>query len=170
MKTFNRRELLALGGWAILLAKTSLAETATPTAPAPAPAICLAKQTELSEESSESPFFQHFHQLSIPVVALLKLPDAGVVVKTSVMDQGSYDVEAFNKFISSNSLNQADFIAHSHDVKIGKAELARIAGGEKEVEIRVISANGNYVHNFFLTANPSTLAKVRRFHDGKLKI
>jgi hypothetical protein len=164
MKTMNRRELLALSGFAIAMGFTSRSKAD------PQAVVCLAKQTDLTVESNESPFYLHYHQLSIPVAALLKQPDQGIVVKTSIVDQGSYDVTAFKKFIADSGLDPAKLSAHSHDVKISKAELNRIAAGQKDVEVRVISASGNYVHNFLITANPSTLAKVRRFQQGKLKI
>lgn len=120
-------------------------------------------QSEFSLENTDSPFYEHYHQLSLPVQALLNPPSEGIVIKTSPVDQGSYDVAGFNKFITASGLKAEVLRKHDHDVRITREQLERIAAGEKAVEIRVISKAGNYVHNFIITAPPSALAKVRKF-------
>jgi hypothetical protein len=121
------------------------------------------RQSEFTAENTDSPFYEHFHQLSIPTKSLYQPPADGIVVKTSPVDQGSYDIEGFKKFISSSGLNPEVLRKHDHEVKITREQLERIASGEKSVEIRVISKKGNYVHNFIITAPPSALAKIRKF-------
>jgi hypothetical protein len=157
----SRRTLLLTG---LIAAVTTKLSTAFAQTVAPAEAItCLMHQAEFSLENTDSPFYEHFHHLSIPTQALIKPPAEGIVVKTQPVDQGSYDVEGFNKFIASSGLKAEVLRKHDHEVKISRELLERIAGGEKSVEIRVISKAGNYVHNFIVTAPPSALAKVRKF-------
>ena len=124
--------------------------------------VCLMHSSEMSVESTDSPFFQHFHQLTLPVRALIELPKDGIIVKTSSVDQGSYDVAGFDKFIKSSGLNADLLRKHDHSIQINRNQLLQIAQGQKNVEIRVISKSGNYVHNFLITASPMVLAKVRR--------
>ncbi|WP_413587161.1 hypothetical protein [Bdellovibrio sp. HCB274] len=125
-------------------------------------AACLAVQGEFVTESQDSPFFEHFHFLSIPVSALSTIPENGITLKTSTIDLASYDQETFKRFITETGLNAEALLKHSHEVKIDAAKLQAIADGQKSVEIRVISANGNYVHNFLITASPMILATVRK--------
>jgi hypothetical protein len=125
-------------------------------------ATCLAVPGEFSIETQDSPFFEHFHYLAIPISALLTIPAAGVVLKTSTIDIASYDKEAFTKFIADSGLNAESLLKHSHDVKISGEKLQAIADGHKNVEIRVISANGNYVHNFLITVSPMIVATLRK--------
>jgi hypothetical protein len=47
-------------------------------------------------------------------------------------------------------------------VTISQSKLQAIANGEKNVEVRVISKAGNYVHNFLITASPMTLAILKK--------
>lgn len=157
----SRRTLLLTG---LLAAVTTKLSTAFAQAATPAQTVdCLMRQSEFSLENTDSPFYEHFHHLSIPTKALIKPPAEGIVIKTQPVDQGSYDVEGFNKFIASSGLKAEVLRKHDHDVKITREQLERIAAGEKAVEIRVISKAGNYVHNFIITAPPSALAKVRKF-------
>lgn len=128
----------------------------------PTAAECVLNLENLAVESGDSPFFEHYHQLLLPVSALLAPPKDGVTVVTSAVDQGSYDTIAFEKFIKSSGLNADNLKVHRHEVQITAAELSRIAAGEKEVEVRVISKAGNYVHNFKITASASALARIRR--------
>lgn len=132
-----------------------------------AKATCLAIPGELLIETQDSPFFEHFHYLAIPMSALLTIPDSGIAVKTSAVDITSYDKEGFKKFIADTGLNADSLIKHSHDVKISAQQLQAIAEGQKNVEIRVISANGNYVHNFIITASPMILATLRKAKEKK---
>lgn len=127
--------------------------------------LCLVKLSEISAESTDSPFFEHYHQLAIPVASLIQPPATGIVVKTSPVDQGSFDQETLSKFAASSGLDAAKLQRHSHSVALTRSDLSRIADGEKNVEIRVISPNKNYVHNFFFTAPPSLLVKVRRARE-----
>jgi len=130
--------------------------------------VCVMRASEFSTENTDSPFYKHFHQLSIPVAALIKPPVKGIVVKTLPVDQGSYDLEGFKKFIASSGLNAEALLRHDHEVAISSAQLIRIAQGEKDVEIKVISKKGNYVHNFFITASPMVLAKIRKQKSSEI--
>ncbi|QDK45040.1 hypothetical protein DOM22_07640 [Bdellovibrio sp. ZAP7] len=124
--------------------------------------LCVAHVGEFSVETQDSPFFEHFHSLTIPIKALIQPPADGIVLKTTPVDQDSYDVEGFKTFIGQSHLDPKALSTHSHDVKISQAKLLAIAGGEKNVEVRVISAAGNYVHNFLISASPMTLATIRK--------
>jgi hypothetical protein len=123
--------------------------------------LCVRLASEFSAENTDSPFYEHFHQLSVPVAALMNPPQDGIVVKTLPVDQGSYDIAGFNKFIASSGLKADSLRSHDHDVRISNEQLIRIAQGEKDVEIKVISQKGNYVHNFFITASPMVLATIK---------
>jgi hypothetical protein len=123
---------------------------------------CLVDVTHIGSESHDSPFFEHYHVLALPLASLLVQPAQGIVVKTSPVDQGSYDAAAFEAFIAASGLDKRQLQHHQHDVAITKNQLERIAAGEKDVELRVISPNGNYIHNFLVTAPPSVLVKVRK--------
>ncbi len=124
--------------------------------------VCLLHTDEFVTESGDSPFFLHYHTVAIPVAALIALPADGVRVVTTPVDQGSYDLEGFNQFIEKSGLDPGSLKTHHHEILVSQNELARIAKGEANVEIRVISPGGNYVHNFLVTAPPSALVKVRK--------
>lgn len=130
-------------------------------------AECSAPSSAVHTENTDSPFFEHYHQLSVPVQALIKPPIDGIIVKTLPVDQGSYDVEGFDQFVASSGLKADDLRRHAHEVSLSREQLERIAQGEKDVEIRVISKNGNYVHNFLITATPAVLARIRKQRAGK---
>ncbi|QLY26748.1 hypothetical protein [Bdellovibrio sp. KM01] len=124
--------------------------------------LCVAHLGEFSFETQDSPFFEHFHSLTIPIKTLLQPPAEGIILKTTPVDQDSYDAEGFKAFIEQTRLDPKALSTHSHNVKISQAKLLAIAAGEKNVEIRVISASGNYVHNFIISASPMTLATLRK--------
>jgi hypothetical protein len=124
--------------------------------------LCVAHVGEFSVETQDSPFFEHFHFLTIPIKALIQPPAQGITLKTSPVDADSYDVEGFKAVIEQTGLDSGALSTHSHDVKISQAKLLAIAAGEKNVEVRVISAGGNYVHNFLISASPMTLATLRK--------
>lgn len=113
-------------------------------------------------ETTYSPFFQHYHLLLLPVQALVSPPSGGIVLRTSEVDQKSFEVREFENFIASSGLNKQALQHHRHNVAISHDQLVRIASGEREVEITVISEKGNHVHNFTVTAPPSVLAAVKR--------
>jgi DUF971 family protein len=123
---------------------------------------CLVRESEVFAENHDTPFYEHFHTLSIPVKALIEQPASGVVVTTTEVDQNSYDVAGFAAFIKSSKLNPASLKAHTHAVSITQNQLQRIAAGEKDVEIKVISKAGNYVHNFLVTAPRSAILKIQK--------
>lgn len=125
------------------------------------PVACARGLTALHLETNESPFFEHYHQLSIPVKALVN-PAKALVLQTSAVDEESMDEKGFEDFIRSSKLDAEKLSRHSHAVSISIEQLKRIAGGERNVEVRVISPAGNYVHNFLITAYQSTLAPQRR--------
>lgn len=150
----NRRDLFITGLITAIAYKR--AHAAIPSSP------CLMKLSEFVVETSETPFFEHYHQLVIPVSALVDPPRGGLVVKTTPIDAGSYDVEGFQKFVASSGIDEKSLKTHSHDVTLTAAQLDRIGRGERDVEVRVISKNGNYVHNLLVTAPPSALVKVRK--------
>lgn len=157
----ERRRLLAGAGVAALCLQTRGALADTVEAP------CFLRADELTTESVESPFYEHFHQLTIPLEALVEPPAEGLVIRSGPVDQGSYDVEAFEKFIRSSRLDEKALVRHQHDVMIAQDQLRRIASGEKDVEVRVISKNGNDVHNFLITAPPSALVKVKKHRKAR---
>lgn len=123
---------------------------------------CVMYQGNLSVETQDSPFFEHFHFLSIPLEVLVKPPESGIVLTTTPLDQDSYDVDGFKKFIASSGLNEKNLLVHTHDIKLSKDQLQAIADGQKDVEVRVISQKGNYVHNFRITASPMILATIKK--------
>jgi hypothetical protein len=137
-----------------------LAQILLNTAEAAAP--CPDAITGVATESLESPFFDHFHQLTIPVEALIKLPAQGVQLKTSPIDLESYDSVQLEKFVKDSKLDQSKLLTHTHDVFVDQKTLSRIAAGEENVEIKVISARGNFVHNFKFTASPAIKTKLKR--------
>jgi hypothetical protein len=124
--------------------------------------LCVAHVGEFSVETQDSPFFEHFHHLAIPIKALIQPPAEGVILKTTPVEQDSYDIEGFKAFIEKFGLDAKALIIHTHEVKISQAKLLAIAAGEKDVEVRVVSPSGNYVHNFLITASPMTLATLRK--------
>lgn len=128
---------------------------------------CIMHTGDLAVETQESPFFEHFHFLSIPLEALVKPPEAGIVLTTTPVDQDSYDVDGFKKFIASSGLNEKNLLVHTHDIKLSKDQLQAIASGQKNVEVRVISQKGNYVHNFRITASPMILATIKNKKAAK---
>lgn len=128
---------------------------------------CIMHTGDLSVETQESPFFEHFHFLSIPVEALVNPAEAGIILTTTPLDQDSYDVDGFKKFIASSGLNEKNLLVHTHDVKLSKDQLQAIASGQKDVEVRVISQKGNYVHNFKITASPMILATIKNKKSAK---
>ncbi|MGZ3769160.1 MAG: hypothetical protein ACXVCP_06635 [Bdellovibrio sp.] len=129
---------------------------------AQAGAPCADAIVGLAAESLDSPFFEHFHQLVIPVEALIRIPKNGIQLKTTPVDAGSYDNEQLEKFLKESKLDREKLLTHTHDVFIDQTALDRIAKGEKNVEVRVISGRGNYVHNFMFTASPAIKAKIKR--------
>lgn len=157
----DRRRLLAGAGMLAfhIPARDALA---APLADVP----CYLHTDEVTAESVDSPFYEHFHQLTIPLSALLNPPAQGVTIRSSPVDQGSYDVEAFEKFILESHADEKALQRHQHDVLITEDQLRRLAGGQPAVEIRVISKNGNYVHNFLITAPQSALVKVRKVQQA----
>ena len=131
-------------------------------------ASCVMHTGDLAVETQESPFFEHFHFLTIPMSALANPPDAGIVLTTTPVDQDSYDVDEFKKFIASSGLNEKNLLVHTHDIKLSKEQLQAIASGQKDVEVRVISQKGNYVHNFKITASPMVLATIKNKKSAKV--
>lgn len=112
-------------------------------------------------ESTDTPFYEHYHQLLVPVAALVSPPSKGLVISTSAVDAESYNQDEFSKFLASSGLKRSTLQEHKHDVLISHSQLLQIRDGA-EVEIRVISKAGNYVHNFFIKASPSALSAVKR--------
>lgn len=131
---------------------------------AQAQSLCPTPLAYLRCESQDSPFFQHYHQLLLPVAALIKPSSEGIVIKSSSIDKDSYDTNEFDQFILKSGLDKKNLEVHSHDVFISYQQLQEIRSG-KTVEIRVISKAGNYVHNFILKATPSTLATIKKAHS-----
>jgi hypothetical protein len=115
--------------------------------------------------SSEATYFaryEHFHLLSIPIAVLIELPREGFTTRTTTLDQGSLDEEAFNQFIKETKLNGPALKRHSHEVKFTQEDLRRIASGEANVEITVKTPKGNLAHKFHFTASRSALVKISR--------
>lgn len=123
--------------------------------------VCGQPLEYLRVESTESPFYVHYHQILIPVEVLIRKPAEGILVKSSSVDAGSYDPNEFKSFIQKSGLKESNLIAHAHDVLISQTQLIEISEG-KSVEIRVISKSGNFVHNFIVQAPPSALSAIKR--------
>lgn len=122
---------------------------------------CVPSLGYISAEATYFKAYEHYHLLSIPVSALITLSDKGYTTRTSVLDQGSLDEEALKKFLKETGLSSS-LKDHSHEVHVTQAELQRIANGEKDVEITVLTPKGNLAHRFYFTATQSALAKVRK--------
>lgn len=119
------------------------------------------KLDEISTEATGFTKYEHHHQLAIPISVLINPPDEGFKVRTSTLDQGSLDEAAFKSFLKESGLDES-LRFHSHEVKFTKDQLNRIASGEKEVKISVLSPKGNPAHDFFFTAPRSAIIKVKR--------
>lgn len=127
------------------------------------PQVCVPTGLDfVSAEATYHARYQHFHLLSIPVSVLVEAPAAGYKVRTTTLDQGSLDEEAFIRFIKETGLNEQGLRFHSHEVNFAKEELIRIGSGEKEVEITVMTPGGNLAHRFYFTASPATVIKIKR--------
>ncbi len=133
---------------------------------APPPPECLLKVDEITAEATGFTRYQHFHNLSLPVSVLIAPPEAGFKIRTSILDQGSLDEAAFAQFIKETGIDPS-LRYHSHLVSFTKEDLGRIASGEKEVKIGVLTPMGNFAHNFFFTAPPSALVKIKRGRQAK---
>ena len=158
MKFLSRRTFLFAGALSSLAAAYSKANAASDNKKPDPAADCLMRLSEISTENIDSPFFEHFHRLAIPISSLIKPPQEGLILKTGLMDMGSYNAQEFE----ASGLNAKTLLPHIHEVAVTQNQLDRIATGEKDVEIRVITKKGIYVHNFFVTAPPSALIKVRK--------
>lgn len=124
---------------------------------------CLRGLEGIDAESNESPFFTHYHQLIIPVSALVNPPANGIQLVTGKVDQGSFDQEALEAYARSQRIELAALQSHDHIVRIGRAELKQISAGRENVEIKVYARDGHtYVHNFLVTAPRSLLATVEK--------
>jgi hypothetical protein len=165
---FNRRQfvLTALAsGFSMSFIQRALAASTAP-ASAKKEDLCWVKVDEISAEATYFKAYEHHHQLSIPVSALILPPKDGLKVRTTPLDQGSLDVEAFEQFIKQSGLSPA-LRTHSHEVIFKQEELERIASGEKEVKITVPTPKGNLAHEFFFTAPRSAIIKVQRGREKK---
>lgn len=114
----------------------------------------------LTVHTEDSPFFEHYHALQIPVEAIVNPPLAGITLTTTNVDQGSIDEAGFDKFIQQSGLPREKFRNHSHAVTLTRDDLVRIGRGDT-VEIRIVSGNGNYVHNFKITALKNVIVKAQ---------
>jgi hypothetical protein len=160
----NRRHFVfgtALTGFALATAGTSMAEP-TPQKPEE---LCLIKMDQVSAEATYFSRYEHFHILSIPLSVLIKPSAEGYTTRTSPLDQESLDEKAFAEFIKDSGLDGPSLRKHSHEVKFTKEELERIASGEKEVKITVLTPKGNVGHHFYFTASRSALVKIQRGQD-----
>lgn len=130
---------------------------------------CIPDLDFISAEATETKFYEHYHRLSIPVEALIDLPEDGIEIKTSFLDQKSLDEESYYKTLKSFPYlcdREVPLRFHFHNVKITQSELKRIASGEKNVEIVVPTPAGNLAHKFYFTATKSALIKIQRSKGG----
>jgi hypothetical protein len=156
----NRRHFLksaALAGTALTMANKSLAAEAT----AKNDETCLIRMDQVTAEATYFARYEHFHILAIPLSVLMAPSDKGFTTRTSSLDQASLDEKAFNEFIKETGLDGDSLRTHSHSVTFTKDELERIASGEKEVKITVMTPKGNLAHYFFFTASRSALVKIK---------
>lgn len=156
----NRRLFLksAAVGSVVLVGKEALATSAETT--------CLPGLDHVSAEATYFARYEHYHLLSIPVSVLISLPAKGYTTRTSTVDQASLDMEAINQFIKETGMSDS-LKTHSHKVEFSQDDLKRIAAGEKEVEITVLTPKGNLAHRFYFTASPSALARIKRARGAK---
>lgn len=123
--------------------------------------VCLMKLDEITTEGSGFTRYEHYHQLSIPVSVLINPPKEGFKIRCSTLDQGSLDEKAFNDFIKETGIDPS-LRFHSHEVTFTQDHLNRIANGEKDVKITVLSPKGNFAHDFTFTAPRSAIIKIQR--------
>ncbi len=124
---------------------------------------CLTDLEGIDVESDDAVGYEHYHQLILPVSALVNPPTSGIWLRTSAVDQGSYDELGMQDFSKSINVNVEAMRSHTHDVFISYEELKSIAAGAKKVEVKAYARDKKtYVHNFFITAPPSALAVVKR--------
>lgn len=163
----NRRHFIlsgaALSG-AMLITKTSKAEEVLS---AKKEELCLMKMDQVTAEATYFARYEHFHILAIPISVLITPPAAGYKTRTSPLDQDSLDEKAFNEFIKESGLDGNSLRVHSHEVNFTQAELERIANGEKDVEITVLTPKGNLGHRFYFTASRSAIVKIQKGRSGK---
>lgn len=157
----NRRHFLksaALTGAALTISNKSLAtEVAGKDNDA-----CLIRMDQVTAEATYFARYEHFHILAIPLSVLIAPSVNGYTTRTSPLDQASLDEKAFNDFIKETGLDGASLRTHSHSVTFTQQELERIASGEKEVKITVMTPKGNLAHHFYFTASRSALVKIKR--------
>ncbi|WP_413587162.1 twin-arginine translocation signal domain-containing protein [Bdellovibrio sp. HCB274] len=157
----NRRHFLkgaALTGAALTMSKNVLAAEL----PVATGEACLIRMDQVTAEATYFARYEHFHILAIPLSVLIKPSDNGYTTRTSPLDQASSDEKAFNEFIKETGLDGGSLRTHSHSVTFTKNELERIADGEKEVKITVMTPKGNLAHHFYFTASRSALIKIKR--------
>ncbi len=162
----NRRHFLknaTVAGATLALSNKSLA-VSTPAQPED---TCQIRMDQVSAEATYFARYEHFHILTIPVAVLVNPPEQGYSTRTSVLDQDSLDEKAFNEFIKETGLDGASLRIHSHAVTFTKEELERIANGEKDVKITVMTPKGNIAHYFYFTASRSAQVKIQRGRAGK---
>jgi hypothetical protein len=162
----NRRNFLknaGVAGAALALSNKSLAVEAA----AKADDTCLIRMDQVTAEATYFARYEHFHILAIPISVLIAPPEQGYTTRTSVLDQASLDEKAFNDFIKETGLDGASLRVHSHAVSFTKEDLERIASGEKEVKITVMTPKGNIAHYFYFTASRSAQVKIQRGRAGK---
>lgn len=156
MKTHRRQFLLAALATPVAASVTAQALTAT--------ATCESAELDAIQIESEGqvPFFEHYHQILVPVAALVDPPAEGITLVTSPMDQGSYDQAGYDATFTKPQ-DKLNFQHHKHPVFISQQQLQQIASGAREVLVQVYSKNtGNHVHDFKITASRSALIKTQR--------
>jgi len=125
---------------------------------------CLTGLQGIDVESNDSAGYEHFHQLILPVSALITPPRSGIKLLTSTVDQGSFNDSDMKTFAKTLNMNSDALRTHNHEVFITYEELKSIASGTKNVEIKVYArSNKQYVHNFLITAPPSTLSMIKKY-------
>jgi hypothetical protein len=157
----NRRNFILTGvlsGVALTTAKSALAAPASLNKED----LCVMKMDHVTAEATYFARYEHFHILAIPISVLINPPAEGYKVRTSPLDQDSLDEKAFAEFIKDSGLDASSLRLHSHEVSFSQAELERIASGEKEVKITVLTPKGNVGHHFFFTAQRSAIVKIQR--------
>ncbi len=123
---------------------------------------CIPNLDYISTESTHFQVYEHYHRLSIPISALILPPSGGVTVKTSMLDQSSLDKKKYTNFIEQTKRKFESLINHDHEFVITQEQLERIASGEREVEVKLLSPIGNLTHIFYFTASKSALIKINR--------
>lgn len=163
----NRRHFMLLSALSGVMLSWTRFLKAAPSSAVPSEDLCLLKTDTVTAEATYFARYEHFHTLAIPLSVLINPPASGFTTRTSPLDPESLDEKAFTDFVKETGIDGPSLRKHSHEVKFTHDELERIASGEKEVKITVLTPKGNLGHHFFFTASRSAQIKIQRAREAK---